>query len=333
MKRFKWVCMLMLMAAMFLASPFTAEAAKIKLNKKKATQPCNTAMTVLELKGVNKGKVVWKTSNKKVATCDNNGSKYCIVVSHKAGKAKIKAKYKGKTYTCKVTVKEKPTIDPSKLSLDVGDSAYVTVWGTAKKVKWSVADKTIVQLQKDQKYTYKVKGLKAGKTKVKAKVGKKTLTCTITVESISPMAEAYNNILDSENPYAFGVEDIDKDGNPELLTADINDSKAVIKFYCWDGKAAKPAGTITVDRTKWEAFLICYGPGCLCVERGHTYHFNESAVNYTLAHGTLTELKDTKPNLQANMTLLDSGFLDLSIYGVDNILVIDTRENRKAKLK
>ena len=256
MKRFKWVCMLLLLAAMFLASPFTAEAAKIKLNKKKATQPCNTAMTVLELKGVNKGKVVWKTSNKKVATCDNNGSKYCIVVSHKAGK-----------------------------------------------------------------------------TKVKAKVGKKTLTCTITVESISPMAEAYNNILDSENPYAFGVEDIDKDGNPELLTADINDSKAVIKFYCWDGKAAEPAGTITVDRTKWEAFLICYGPGCLCVERGHTYHFNESAVNYTLAHGTLTEHKDTKPNLQANMTLLDSGFLDLSIYGVDNILVIDTRENRKAKLK
>ena len=56
---------------------------------------------------------------------------------------KIKAKYKGKTYTCKVTVKDKPAITPSTLSVDVGESHYVSVWGTAKKVTWSIADKSI----------------------------------------------------------------------------------------------------------------------------------------------------------------------------------------------
>ena len=343
-----------------MASSFTAEAAVIKLNKKKATQRCNTAMTVLHLKGAKKGKVVWKSSNKKVATCDSNGSNHCIVVSHKAGKAKITAKYKGKTYTCKVTVKDKPAITPAKVSLKVGSSAYLNVWGTSKKVKWSVANKSIVQLRKNKKYTYIVKGLKAGKTKVRAKVGKKTLTCTITVtekktstvdsktspvdekitpveEELSPMGKAYNSILNSEKPYAFGVEDIDLDGFPELIVAHfdnkIKTGSVVIKFYCWNGQAAKQAGTITVDRTQWEEFLICYGPGCLTVERGHIYHVNESGINYSLANGVLTELDSTEMNLNACYTLLDSGFLDLSIYDIDHILAIDTTESRKAKLK
>ena len=356
MKRLKSVCMLVLLAVILLASSFSAEAARIKLNKKKATQRCNTAMTVLHLKGANKGKIIWKTSNKKVATCDSNGSNHCIVVSHKAGKAKITAKYKGKTYTCKVTVKDKPAITPSKVSLKVGASAYINVWGTAKKVKWSVANKSIVRLRKKKKYTYIVKGLKAGKTKVRAKVGKKTLTCTITVtekktssvdkqtstveditspteEEMSPMAKAYNSILNSEKPYAFGVEDIDVDGFPELMAVHIDDSRAAIKFYWWDGNAAKPVGDITVDRTAWKHFLICYGPGILTVSRGQTYHFNESGVNYTLANGILTELDSTELNLNACYTLLDSGFLDLSIYDIDHILVVDTPENRKAKLK
>ena len=147
------------------------------------------------------------------------------------------------------------------------------------------------------------------------------------------MEEAFNSILDIEKPYAFGVEDLDLDGSSELMTLALSDSKVVLKFYCWNGKAADPAGTITIDRTEWEEFLICYGSGYISVSRGHTYHFNESAVNYTLADGTLTELEDTEVNLKANTTLLDSGFLDLSIYDTDNELVIDTPENRKAKLR
>ena len=180
----------MLLAALFLFTPFTAEAAKIRMNKKKATQPCNTFMTVLELKGATKGKVVWKSSNKKVATCEPGGN-HCIVASHKAGKAKITAKYKGKTYTCKVTVKDKPEIDPSQLTLITGEVGYISVSGTAKKAKWSVDNKSIVKLSKDKrvKYTYTVKGLKPGTAKVTVKVGKKKMTCKVKVTNAPIVAD------------------------------------------------------------------------------------------------------------------------------------------------
>lgn len=48
-----------------------------------------------------KGKVTWKSSNKKVATVNSKGK----VVAKKKGKATITAKVAGKTYKCKVTVK------------------------------------------------------------------------------------------------------------------------------------------------------------------------------------------------------------------------------------
>lgn len=48
-----------------------------------------------------KGKVAWKSSNKKVATVNSKGK----VVAKKKGKVTITAKVAGKTYKCKVTVK------------------------------------------------------------------------------------------------------------------------------------------------------------------------------------------------------------------------------------
>lgn len=46
-------------------------------------------------------KIKWSSSNKKVASVKNG-----VVKAKKIGKATIKAKYKGKTYKCKVTVKK-----------------------------------------------------------------------------------------------------------------------------------------------------------------------------------------------------------------------------------
>lgn len=58
----------------------------------------------LTVKGTKK-KVVWKSSNKKVATVVNG-----MVRAKKRGTARITAKVSGKTLRCKVVVKEKPTI-------------------------------------------------------------------------------------------------------------------------------------------------------------------------------------------------------------------------------
>ena len=196
MKHFRRLLVLMFCMAMVLALPFTAEAAKkVKLSKKKVTQPCNTAMTILELKGAKGKKIKWTSSNKKVVTIDSNGSNRCILVSRKAGKAKVKAKYKGKTYTCKVTVKEKPQLETDSLKLNVGSLDNLMVWGTAKKVTWSVEDESIVRLSVADEYMADIEGLKAGKTKITATVGKKKMTCTVTV---SDKPEDKENMDDDE---------------------------------------------------------------------------------------------------------------------------------------
>lgn len=71
----------------------------ISLNKTKATVTVGYT-TKLKLDGA-KSKVKWKSSNKSVATVTSKG----VVKGKKIGKTTISAKYKGKTYKCKVTVK------------------------------------------------------------------------------------------------------------------------------------------------------------------------------------------------------------------------------------
>lgn len=56
----------------------------------------------------NKGKIKWTSSNKKIATVSSKGK----VTAKKPGKCVITAKYLGKKYTCKITVKKKKTKTP-----------------------------------------------------------------------------------------------------------------------------------------------------------------------------------------------------------------------------
>lgn len=74
---------------------------KIKLNKTAVTLK-KGAFVKLKLKNATK-KVTWKSANKKIATVNKNGK----VTAKKKGKVIIKAVSGGKTYKCKVTVKNK----------------------------------------------------------------------------------------------------------------------------------------------------------------------------------------------------------------------------------
>ncbi len=81
--------------------PATQAAAKIRLNKTKATLTVGKKLK-LTLKKARK-KVTWSSSAKSVATVTKKG----LVTAKKQGKATITAKSAGKKYTCKVTVKKK----------------------------------------------------------------------------------------------------------------------------------------------------------------------------------------------------------------------------------
>lgn len=59
-------------------------------------------------------KVKWTTSNKKIVSIKSVSGKYkttCKIIAKKAGTSTIKLTYNGKTYKCKIIVKNKPIID------------------------------------------------------------------------------------------------------------------------------------------------------------------------------------------------------------------------------
>ena len=75
----------------------------------------------------------------------------------------------------------KPTLNKKKATISVGQSVKLRVKGTKKKPKWYSSDKTIALVSK----TGVVKGLRAGKVIIKAKVKGKILKCKIVVTSSS----------------------------------------------------------------------------------------------------------------------------------------------------
>lgn len=102
------VFVLALIIALGVAVPSVSAAAP-KLNKTKVTLTAGKS-TTLKLNNAPKGKkITWSTSNKKIATVSQKGK----VTAKKAGTATITAKVAKKKYTCKVTVKKKPSDDSS----------------------------------------------------------------------------------------------------------------------------------------------------------------------------------------------------------------------------
>ncbi len=163
----------------------------VSLNKKTENVAIGST-TTLKVKftpsnPTNKG-VTWNSSNKKVATVDQNGK----VKGVRAGTATITVTTKdgGKTATCKVTVK-KPvkvkSIKFNKKEYSVKKGKTVTLKttftpkdATNKEVTYKTSDKKIATIDKNGK----VKGLKKGEVTitVTTKDGKKKAACKVIVK-------------------------------------------------------------------------------------------------------------------------------------------------------
>lgn len=107
-KKMVLVSLVMLVVIASTTSVFAKGKSKYKLSDTKITMQVKTSYTLtLEVKQrfgsypLKNVKIKWSSSNKKVATVKKG-----VVFAKRTGKATIKAKYKGKTYKCKVTVKK-----------------------------------------------------------------------------------------------------------------------------------------------------------------------------------------------------------------------------------
>lgn len=82
--------------------------------------------------------------------------------------------------------KKAPKLSTKKVSISVGQKKTIKL-KNGKKAVWSIkSGKKVVSLLKKKKTSVVVKGKKAGKAVVLAKVGKKKLTCKVTVKAKKP---------------------------------------------------------------------------------------------------------------------------------------------------
>lgn len=170
----------MLAIVLTMAMPMTAQAkTKIILNKTKATITLTDSKpnpaVVLKVKGTSR-KVTWSSSDKKIATVKNGK-----VTAKKKGSVRITAKVSGKKYTCRITVKDKLSkINKTKATLAITETKTaptVQLKVTGNKATWTTSNKTVATVSKTGKVTAK----KKGSATITAKVGKRKLTCKVTV--------------------------------------------------------------------------------------------------------------------------------------------------------
>lgn len=84
--------------------------------------------------------------------------------------------------------KKRTKLSSKKIELTVGETKKIKLSRPSKKVKWKVKNEKIVKIIKNsgkKNQTIKIKGLKAGKTKITAKCNKKKYTIKVTVYDVA----------------------------------------------------------------------------------------------------------------------------------------------------
>ena len=168
----KLLSLLLILALCFTFIPIAnvQAASKVKINKTSTTIYVGKTET-LKISGTSKT-VKWSTSNKNIATVSSKGK----VTAKKAGTAIITAKVSGKSYKCKVTVKN-PSLNKSKATLEEGKTITLKLTGATAK-KYTSSNKNVANVNGKGKITAK----KAGTATITCTgSNKKTYKCKITV--------------------------------------------------------------------------------------------------------------------------------------------------------
>ena len=129
-------------------APIQSNAAKIKINKKSITVYTGKTKT-LKLKGVSKKqskKIKWSSSDTDIVSVNKNGK----IKGIDAGKAYVYAKYKGKKYKCKVTVKYNSNSDiyaeKTNITIEKGKTVGVLIYTDRGKNIYAYEDNSHVSI-------------------------------------------------------------------------------------------------------------------------------------------------------------------------------------------
>ena len=154
--------------------PQTVEAAtkSCKLNRSSVIMNAGSS-TRLTLSNAVSGKVVWRSSNTKIATVTSG-----TVKGIKAGSTYIYAVYGGRTYKCMVTIKEAktPVLNKTSLTLNLEDQYCLALKNASGKVIWKSSNPSVASVDDGLVYARE-----KGNATITARYGGKNYTCRITV--------------------------------------------------------------------------------------------------------------------------------------------------------
>ena len=156
--------------------PQTVEAAtkSCKLNRSSVTMNVSDS-TRLTLSNAVSGKIVWRSSNTKIAVVTNG-----TVKGIKTGSTYIYAVYGGRTYKFRVTIKEArtPVLNKTSLILNKDDRYCLSLKNTSGKVTWKTSNPSVASVENGNVYA---KG--KGTAIITARYGGKNYTCRVTVNA------------------------------------------------------------------------------------------------------------------------------------------------------
>lgn len=176
-------------------------------------------------------------------------------------------------------------LNKTKVTLYTGSTVKLKLKGCKTKIKWTSSKKSVASVNSKGKVTAK----KAGKAAIKAKTGKKTYTCTVTVKNpylnktalTLSVGEREKLIITGTKAKAWKsskteVADVSTNGKITAKKAGqtvITCKGANKKFYTCTVTVTKTAHKHSYKKTVlWEA--TCYTNGCIvyiCEECGHSY--------------------------------------------------------------
>ena len=202
------------------------------------------------VKGNSNHKLIWKTTNAKIAGVDQKGNVTAIT----PGTAVISAVYGGKSYSCKVTV-QTPVISRKSMTIYIGEKERLSIRNAKTSVRWSSGNNKIVKV--DSSGWILAKSL--GTTIITAKIGKYSLKCKVHVST--PYISAKKKVL------GFSKSDYLIIGNCKAKVTWSSSNSRIVKVDQY--------GNIKAGKIKGQAVITAKFMGhtlkCLVVVRDTTY--------------------------------------------------------------
>lgn len=240
-----------------------------------------------------KGKIVWKTSKKTIATVSSKG----LVTAKKKGVAVITATTKSKKWTYKVIVKESPVINKKNVTLKVGQNYVLKVAGASSRPVWKNSNTSVLTLKKQSTYAYKLIGKKKGTSTITVRVAGKTLKCKVTVSESAVTNHtrievwkkditlklnewAFNNVI---TPYPKDYPNVKFDNsNPAIAKIEPKITMGYLGFYITGLKAGKTTITVTLNGVSSSCKVTVIAPNISTEVSGYTrYDIGASSKTIT----------------------------------------------------